>query len=81
MLRRLWYKKSILYKTSIYCRLCLGDESLGESDSIQAQKMMQEEYFHDDNFLLLKKYMGLCPLLVNMNVVQVRPVYKKKIFL
>ena len=32
--------ESSLYKTAIYCRLSLGDGSLGESGSIQAQKMM-----------------------------------------
>ena len=32
--------ESILYKTAIYCRLSLDDGSLGESGSIQTQKMM-----------------------------------------
>ena len=32
--------ESILYKTVIYCRLSLDDGSLGESGSIQTQKMM-----------------------------------------
>ena len=34
--------ESILYKTAIYCRLSLDDGSLGESGSIQTQKMMLE---------------------------------------
>lgn len=47
--------ESILYKTAIYCRLSLDDGSLGESGSIQTQKMMIEKYCRVIT-LLLKKY-------------------------
>lgn len=36
--------KSILYNVGIYCRLSLDDGSVGESRSIQTQKMMLEKY-------------------------------------
>ena len=44
--------ESILYKTAIYCRLSLDDGSLGESGSIQTQKMMIEKYCRDNNFTI-----------------------------
>ena len=44
--------ESILYKTAIYCRLSLDDESLGESGSIQTQKMMLEKLSIDNNFVI-----------------------------
>ena len=47
--------ESSLYKTAIYCRLSLGDGSLGESGSIQTQKMMLEKNVVIIT-LLLKKY-------------------------
>lgn len=48
--------ESILYKTSIYCRLSLDDGSLGESGSIQKQKMMLEKYCRDNNFTIKEVY-------------------------
>ena len=50
--------ESILYKTAIYCRLSLDDGSLGESDSIQTQKMMLEKYCLDNNFTIKVVYIG-----------------------
>lgn len=47
--------ESILYKTAIYCRLSLDDGSLGESGSIQTQKMMLKNIVVIIT-LLLKKY-------------------------
>ena len=44
--------ESILYKNAIYCRLSLGDGSLGESGSIQTQKMMLEKLSLDNNFVI-----------------------------
>ena len=44
--------EAILYKTAIYCRLSLDDGSLGESGSIQTQKMMLEKYCRDNNFTI-----------------------------
>lgn len=46
--------ESILYKTVIYCRLSLDDGSLGESGSIQTQKMMVEKLSLDNNFVIRK---------------------------
>ena len=48
--------ESILYKTAIYCRLSLDDGSLGESGSIQTQKMMPEKYCRDNNFTIKEVY-------------------------
>ena len=48
--------ESILYKTAIYCRLSLDDGSLGESGSIQAQKMILEKYCRDNNFAIKEAY-------------------------
>ena len=48
--------ESILYKTAIYCRLSLDDESLGETGSIQPQKMMLEKYCCDNNFTIKEVY-------------------------
>ena len=50
--------ESILYKTAIYCRLSLDDGSLGESGSIQTQKMMPEKYCRDNNFTIKEVYIG-----------------------
>ena len=47
--------ESIFYKTAIYCRLSLDDGSLGESGSIQTQKMMLEKYCRD-NFAIKEGY-------------------------
>ena len=46
--------ESILYKTAIYCRLSLDDGSIGESGSIQTQKMMLEKLSLDNNFVIRK---------------------------
>ena len=46
--------ESILYKTAIYCRLSLDDGSLGESGSIQTQKMILEKYCRDNNFTIVR---------------------------
>ena len=50
--------ESILYKTAIYCRLSLDDGSLGESGSIQTQKMMLEKHCRDNNFTIKEVYIG-----------------------
>ena len=44
--------ESILYKTAICCRLSLDEGSLGESGSIQTQKMMLEKLSLDNNFVI-----------------------------
>ena len=37
-------KDNKIYNTSLYCRLSLDDGSVGESGSIQTQKIILEEY-------------------------------------
>ena len=46
--------ESILYKNAIYCRLSLDVGSLGESGSIQTQKIMLEKLSLDNNFVIRK---------------------------
>lgn len=41
-----------MYKIAIYCRLSLDDGPLGESGSIQTQKMMLEKLSIDNNFVI-----------------------------
>ena len=48
--------ESILYKTAIYCRLSLDDGFLGESGSIQTQKMMLKKYCRDNIFTIKEVY-------------------------
>ena len=45
-----------MYKTAIYCRFSLDDGFLGESGSIQTQKMMLEKYCRDNNFTVKEVY-------------------------
>ena len=42
--------ESVFYNVGIYCRLSLDDGSVGESGSIQTQKLMLEKYCRDNNF-------------------------------
>lgn len=37
-------KENKIYNTALYCRLSLDDGSVGESGSIQTQKIILEEY-------------------------------------
>ena len=37
-------KDNKIYNTALYCRLSLDDGSVGESGSIQTQKIILEEY-------------------------------------
>ena len=48
--------ESILYKTAIHCRHSLDDGSLGESGSIQTQKMILGKYCRDNNFIIKEVY-------------------------
>ena len=50
--------KSSLYKTAIYCRLSLGDGSLGESGSIQTQNNDVRKKCRDNNFTIKEVYIG-----------------------
>ena len=48
--------ESIFYNVGIYCRLSLDDGSVGESGSIQTQKMMLEKYCKDNNYTIKEIY-------------------------
>ena len=67
--------ESILYKTAIYCRLSLDDGSLGESGSIQTQKMMLEKYCRDNNFTIKEVYIDDGYSGLNFD----RPIFKRLI--
>ena len=43
-------------KTAIYCRLSQDDGMVGDSSSIQTQKMMLEQFVKDNNFVLYDIY-------------------------
>jgi len=48
--------QSVFYNVGIYCRLSLDDGSVGESGSIQTQKMMLEKYCKDNNYTIKEIY-------------------------
>ena len=48
--------ESVFYSVGIYCRLSLDDGSVGESGSIQTQKMMLEKYCKDNNYTIKEIY-------------------------
>lgn len=47
-------KDNKIYNAALYCRLSLDDGSVGESGSIQTQKIILEEYakIHEFKFLI-----------------------------
>lgn len=47
---------SKVYKTALYCRLSSDDGNLGDSSSIQTQKLMLENYAKDNNFKVVDTY-------------------------
>ncbi len=49
-------KETKLNKTAIYCRLSQDDGMVGDSSSIQTQKMMLEQFVKDNNFILYDIY-------------------------
>ena len=48
--------ESVFYNVGIYCRLSLDDGSVGESGSIQTQKMMLEKYCKDNHYTINEVY-------------------------
>ncbi len=48
-------KDNKIYNAALYCRLSLDDGSVGESESIQTQKIILEEYATIENYKLLKE--------------------------
>ncbi len=49
-------KQKELHKTAIYCRLSLDDGSVGDSSSIQTQKMLLEKYSKDNGYEIYDYY-------------------------
>lgn len=49
-------KETKLNKTAIYWRLSQDDGMVGDSSSIQTQKMMLEQFVKDNNFVLYDIY-------------------------
>ncbi len=45
-----------VYKTAIYCRLSSDDGNVGDSSSIQTQKLMLEKYCNEHNFKVVDTY-------------------------
>lgn len=49
-------KDNKIYNTALYCRLSLDDGSIGESGSIQTQKIILEEYAKMHGFKIYDVY-------------------------
>lgn len=49
-------KGNKIYNTALYCRLSLDDGSIGESGSIQKQKIILEENAKSHNFKIYDVY-------------------------
>ena len=49
-------KDNKIYNTALYCRLLLDDGSVGESGSIQTQKIILEEYAKMHGFKIYDIY-------------------------
>ena len=47
--------KVVIYNVGLYCRLSLDDGNVGESGSIQTQKIILSKYAKDNNFNVYKK--------------------------
>ena len=50
------FKDNKIYNTDLYCRLSLDDGSVGESGSIQTQKIILEEYAKIHGFKIYDVY-------------------------
>ena len=48
--------KVVIYNVGLYCRLSLDDGNVGESGSIQTQKIILTKYCKDNNFNVYKIY-------------------------
>ncbi|MCI5583922.1 MAG: hypothetical protein MR357_09420 [Anaeroplasma sp.] len=48
--------ESVFYNVGIYCRLYLDDGNVGESGSIQTQKIILDKYFKDNNLSIVDIY-------------------------
>ena len=48
--------KVVIYNVGLYCRLSLDDANVGESGSIQTQKIILSKYAKDNNFNVYKIY-------------------------
>lgn len=54
--RRKKMKQKGLYKAALYCRLSQDDGLVGDSSSIQTQKMMLEKYANDNGIIIVDYY-------------------------
>ena len=68
-------KDNKIYNTALYCRLSLNDGSVGESGSIQTQKIILEEYAKMHWFKIYDVYVDDCYLGLNFN----RPGFQRMI--
>ena len=59
----------VFYNIGIHCRLSLDDGSVGESGSIQTQKMMLEKYWKDNHYTIKEIYIddGVSGLLMTQS--------------
>ena len=48
--------KVVVYNVGLYCRLSLDDGNVGESGSIQTQKIILSKYAKDNNLNVYKIY-------------------------
>ena len=48
--------KVVIYNVGLYCRLSLDDGNVGESGSIQTQKIILTKYCKDNNLNVFKIY-------------------------
>ena len=49
-------KQKGLYKAALYCRLSQDDGLVGDSSSIQTQKMLLEKYANDNGIIIVDYY-------------------------
>ena len=49
-------KENKIYNTALYCRLSLDDGNVGDSGSIQTQKIILEEYAKSHGFKIYEIY-------------------------
>ena len=50
-------KENKIYNTALYCRLSLDDGNVGDSSSIQTQKIILEEYAKNHGFKIYDIYL------------------------
>ena len=71
-------KDNKIYNTALYCRLSLDDGSVGESGSIQTQKIILEEYAKMHGFKIYDVYVDDGYSGINFNRPGCQIIMKKK---